>query len=57
MRGLVYFATGKRFINEAHASLKSARSHNSGIQATLFTPDPITSDLFNEVRQYKSSGH
>ena len=52
--GVVYFATGRQYINEAEESAKSVKA-NTSLPVTLFTDTTVRRSVFDEVRQITSA--
>lgn len=52
--GVVYFATGRQYINEAEESAKSVKA-NTPLPVTLFTDTTVSRSVFDEVRQISST--
>lgn len=50
-RGVVYIASGEKYIEEAKTSVKSLKKHNPELEATLYTNDSINPKEFDQIKQ------
>jgi hypothetical protein len=48
-RGVLYVATGARYVEAARRSAASLRQGNPGLQVALFTDQPVTDPVFDRV--------
>lgn len=57
--GVVYIATGLRFVEEARASVRSLRLHHPEWPSVLFTDvgGNFCGDVFSDIRRIKNPGH
>jgi len=53
-KGVLYIASGKKYVDEAKSSAQSLRRQMPDIQITIATSDNVDSDLFNNVIDYES---
>ncbi len=49
IRGVVYIATGKKYVDEALVSAASLKRHMPNLPVTLFTNELVDSDLFDNI--------
>jgi len=48
-KGVVYVASGEKYVDEAESSALSLKKHNPNLPITIFTDSDIDSDVFDQV--------
>lgn len=56
-RGVIYVATGQRYVDEARVSAASLKNHHPDLPVTLFTEHPVDNPLFDHVEIINSCGN
>ncbi|KJD34106.1 hypothetical protein PK35_05085 [Tamlana nanhaiensis] len=56
-QGVIYIANGDKFINEAIASAKSLKQHNSNLSVTLFSNKKVGTEYFDKQILIENPGY